>query len=97
MGGVCSSGAGKKRNNKLEVEDLHQDHVEKTSGFSGKLKSAKSFVKKQNKNNDSSYKYPDLESFEKTSNLYDSAELRFSISRELKPSTPARTGTPAKV
>lgn len=99
MGGVCSSGKSKKRNSsKLEAEELHQDHRKTSSGFSGKLKSMKSFGGKQNKNDDFSFKYPDLDSFEKaSSNPYDSAELRLSISRELKPSTPARTGTPAKV
>lgn len=94
MGGVCSSGKSKKRNSsKLEAEELHQDHRKTSSGFSGKLKSVKSFGGKQNKNDDFSF-----DSFEKaSSNPYDSAELRLSISRELKPSTPARTGTPAKV
>lgn len=96
MGGVCSSGKSKKKiSNKLEAEELHQDH-KKTSGFSGKLKSVTSRGGKQNKNDDFSFKYPDLDSFEKASNLYDSAELRLSISRELKPATPARTETPAK-
>lgn len=86
MGGVCSGGTVKKKtNNKsLEVEQ------EKASGFSGKLKPMGSFGKKKN---DDSYAYPDeMDGFEKGQpNLYDSGELYLSISRELKPSTPART------
>ena len=65
---------------------------EQSLGFSGKLKSKRSFGKP----NEDSYSYPDVGVFEKTPQLYDSGELRFSISCELKPSTPARTG-PNKV
>ncbi|KAL0314568.1 UNVERIFIED_CONTAM: protein PSK SIMULATOR 2 [Sesamum angustifolium] len=86
MGGVCSGGTVKKSRKSVEVEH------EKSSGFSGKLKSIGSFGKK--KNNDDSYTYHDeIDVFEKGphNNLYDSGELNLSISRELKPSTPART------
>ncbi|KAK4429387.1 protein PSK SIMULATOR 2 [Sesamum alatum] len=85
MGGVCSGGTVKKSRKSVEVEH------EKSSGFSGKLKSMGSFGKK--KNNDDSYTYHDeIDVFEKgPHNLYDSGELNLSISRELKPSTPART------
>ncbi|KAL0360538.1 UNVERIFIED_CONTAM: protein PSK SIMULATOR 2 [Sesamum radiatum] len=86
MGGVCSGGTVKKSRKSVEVEH------EKSSGFSGKLKSVGSFGKKEN--NDDSYTYHDeIDVFEKgpLSNLYDSGELNLSISRELKPSTPART------
>ncbi|KAK4390800.1 protein PSK SIMULATOR 2 [Sesamum angolense] len=86
MGGVCSGGTVKKSRKSVEVEH------EKSSGFSGKLKSIGSFGKK--KNNDDSYTYHDeIDVFEKGphNNLYDSGELNMSISRELKPSTPART------
>ncbi|KAL0438411.1 UNVERIFIED_CONTAM: protein PSK SIMULATOR 2 [Sesamum latifolium] len=86
MGGVCSGGTVKKSRKSVEVEH------EKSSGFSGKLKSMGSFGKK--KNNDDSYTYHDeIDVFEKGphNNLYDSGELNLSISRELKPSTPART------
>ncbi|CAK9178411.1 unnamed protein product [Ilex paraguariensis] len=78
MGGVCSGGITKQ---KPEIRNNN-------SGFSGKLKSMSSFGKQK----DYSYSYPDMDVFEKTTNLYDSGELQFSISRELKPSTPARAG-----
>ncbi|KAG5542449.1 hypothetical protein RHGRI_022101 [Rhododendron griersonianum] len=84
MGGVCSGGTVKPKDEYREV---------KSSGFSGKLKLIGSFGGKHKKDDDSYPSYPDEDVFEKKSNLYDSGELRFSISRELKPSTPARTGT----
>ncbi|KAI8548945.1 hypothetical protein RHMOL_Rhmol07G0313000 [Rhododendron molle] len=84
MGGVCSGGTVKPKDEYREV---------KSSGFSGKLKSIGSFGGKHKKDDDSYPSYPDEDVFEKKSNLYDSGELRFSISCELKPSTPARTGT----
>ncbi|KAL3505404.1 hypothetical protein ACH5RR_035245 [Cinchona calisaya] len=98
MGGVCSSGMSKRRNDKSEHEVGNHDHQNKfSSGFSGKLKSGKnSGGKQQNKIDDSSYAYPDFDAFEKSSNLYDSGELQLSISKELKASTPARTQTLAK-
>lgn len=75
----------KKNRRSVDVE-----HV-KNSGFSGKLKSVGSFGK-PNKNNDDSYAYPDEDDvFEKAPHkLFDSGELHFPISRELKSSTPAR-------
>ncbi|XP_073035676.1 protein PSK SIMULATOR 2-like isoform X2 [Primulina eburnea] len=85
MGGVCSGGTLKKRRNPPEPEN------DNTSRFSGKLKSMGSFG--EHKNDDDSYPYPDgINVFGKLPpNLYDSGELYLSISRELKPSTPART------
>ncbi|KAK4348989.1 hypothetical protein RND71_031744 [Anisodus tanguticus] len=80
MGGVCAGGTSK---NRAEI------HHESTSGSSKKLKSANS-IGKQKK--DESFSYPDVGAFRGTPNLYDSGELYMSISRELKPSTPARTG-----
>lgn len=72
-------------------------------GFSGKLKSMKSFgqqQQQQNKKNDYddsglSSGYPnhdgdDDDAYHRRMTSYDSGELFFSISRELKPSTPAR-------
>ncbi|GFS30683.1 elongation factor G, putative [Actinidia rufa] len=83
MGGVCCGGTTRRQ--KPETR-------EKSLDFSGKLKSKRSFGKP----NEDSYSYPDVGVFEKTPQLYDSGELRFSISCELKPSTPART-VPNKV
>ncbi|CAL5437965.1 unnamed protein product [Camellia sinensis] len=80
MGAVCSVGTTMKKNPEFR---------EKNSGFSGKLKSMRSF----SKHTDDSYSYSDVDSFENTSQNFDSGELRLSISRELKPSTPTRTVT----
>ncbi|GMP81636.1 hypothetical protein CsSME_00036278 [Camellia sinensis var. sinensis] len=80
MGAVCSAGTTMKKNSEFR---------EKNSGFSGKLKSMRSF----SKHTDDSYSYSDVDGFENTSQNFDSGELRLSISRELKPSTPARTVT----
>ncbi|KAA8537514.1 hypothetical protein F0562_027122 [Nyssa sinensis] len=82
MGGVCSGGTMK---SKTEFQ-------EKSSGFSGKLKSLKGFGKQE----EEPYSYPEKDRFEKTPHSFDSGDLRLSISRELKPSTPTRTG-PTKV
>lgn len=98
MGGVCTGGTMKH----------HPDFNDKNdSGFSGKLKSIKSFGKQKKRKDDgddddldSSYSYStDLEVFEKkrTPHIFDSGELHFSISRELKPSTRARTVVATKV
>ncbi|XP_057502190.1 protein PSK SIMULATOR 2-like [Actinidia eriantha] len=83
MGGVCCGGTTKRQ--KLESR-------EPSLGFSGKLKSKRSFGKPK----EDLYSCPDVGAFKKTPQLYDSGELRFSISCELKPSTPARAG-PNKV
>ncbi|CAA2961100.1 Hypothetical predicted protein [Olea europaea subsp. europaea] len=82
MGGVCSGGTIK------SCKSTEVEH-DKSSGFSGKLKSIGSFGKLKN---DNSTTYPDnTDAFTKEpGNLYDSGELNFSISQELKPSTPAR-------
>lgn len=66
----------------------------KNLGFSGKLKKENS-VGKQNEDSYSSTN-SNVDNFERTPQMYDPGELSFSISRELKPSTPARTG-PNKV
>ncbi|CAL5332142.1 hypothetical protein CsSME_00013527 [Camellia sinensis var. sinensis] len=78
MGGVCAGGTMQP---KSEVR-------EQRSGFSGKLKSIRSFTKKK----EDRYSYSDVDVFEKNSQSYDSGELGLSISGELKQSTPARTG-----
>ncbi|CAL5422029.1 unnamed protein product [Camellia sinensis] len=78
MGAICSAGTTMKKNPEFQ---------QKNSGFSGKLKSMRSF----NKHTNDSYSYSDVDDFENTSQKFDSGELRLSISRELKPSTPART------
>ncbi|XP_051139487.1 protein PSK SIMULATOR 2-like [Andrographis paniculata] len=86
MGGACSKKASKEKKKSAEVGP------EKASGFSGKLKSMSSFGKQKQKNDDS-YTYSDeVDVFEKAppQKLFDSGELHLSISRELKPSTPAR-------
>ncbi|XP_073031720.1 protein PSK SIMULATOR 2-like isoform X1 [Primulina eburnea] len=85
MGAVCSGGTVKISWKSRDVEH------EKSSRFSGRLKSIGSFGKQ--KDCDYSYAYPDeIDDCEKAPrNLYDSSELHLSISCELKPSTPART------
>lgn len=82
MGGVCAGGTAKNR------AEIHHE-IESTSGSSKKLKSVRSFGKE---NKDESFSYPDVSNFRGTPNLYDSGELYLSNFRELKPSTPARTG-----
>lgn len=78
MGGVCSGGTGKR--NLEHGED-------KTSGFSGKLKTVKSFGKhKENSQPRAIAKYSGNSPHD-----YDSGELRFSFSSDVKQSTPART------
>lgn len=77
MGAVCSGGMMKRNSGK-------------NLGFSGKLKKVKSLRKQ--KEDSYSYSNPNVDGFERTPQMYDPGELSFSISRELKPSTPARTG-----
>lgn len=85
MGGMCSGGTMKKRSS------LEEEYREKSSGFSGKLKSIKSFSKQTDDNSYEEYP-PDVEVFEKKMHHpFDSGELRLSISSEFKPSTPVRT------
>ncbi|KAM1012314.1 hypothetical protein ACFX2C_042576 [Malus domestica] len=82
MGGVCSGGVSGEEN---------PDHGGgKSAGFSGKLKSVRSIGK--NKEN-SSPSFSEGIAPRKTPNRFDSGELQSSVSRELKPSTPARTAT----
>nr|XP_043631986.1 protein PSK SIMULATOR 2-like [Erigeron canadensis] len=121
MGGVCTGGT-------LKQESGVSDTNNNSYGFSGKLKSVKSFTnyhynnkkKKNNKNkNNDNFNNDDDDDVSSSSNgnddsnvssssyytqqdvvnddvyhrktmSYDSGELFFSISRELKPSTPAR-------
>ncbi|XP_016500868.1 protein PSK SIMULATOR 2 isoform X3 [Nicotiana tabacum] len=85
MGGVCTGGTAR---NRAEI------HNERSSGSSKMLKSIKSFEESNNdSSSSSSTSCPDKDGFRKTPNLYDSGELCLSISRELRPSPPTRTGT----
>ncbi|PPD84331.1 hypothetical protein GOBAR_DD18739 [Gossypium barbadense] len=79
MGGVCSSGT-KERNTKLEQKT--------TTGFSGKLKSKRSFGKQ--KGNSDSHSHANGSGSDKTRQWDDSGDLGLQFSRELKSSTPAR-------
>ncbi|KAA8528756.1 hypothetical protein F0562_036111 [Nyssa sinensis] len=81
MGGVCTAGTMKRK----------PEFQEKSSGFSGKLKSMNSFGKQEEP-----YDTSEMDVFEKMPQSYDTGELPLSISRELKPSVPTRTG-PTKV
>ncbi|GER57021.1 electron transport complex protein RnfA, partial [Striga asiatica] len=83
MGAVCSAGTVKKSRKPTDSEQ------EKSSGFSGKLKSIGSFGR--HKKSDDPYTYTDEIDVFRKENLYDSGELHLSISRELKASTPMRT------
>lgn len=91
MGGVCTGGT-LKRNSSVDY-----------NAFSGKLKPVKSFNNQQqlkkndNDNGDNGLSLSDCYTEEKDDDVYhrkttsyDSGELFFSISTELKPSTPAR-------
>ena len=80
MGGVCSGGT-KERNRKLEQKT--------TRGLSGKLKSKNSFGKL--KGNSNSRSYANGDGFDKARRRHDSGDFGLQFSRELKPSTPART------
>ncbi|KAD2393332.1 hypothetical protein R6Q59_012339 [Mikania micrantha] len=94
MGGVCTGGT-MKRSTVAEC-----DGDKGGLGFSGKLKSMKSFglqTKKDDYDDDvhddsglSSYARDDSSVYRWKMSSYDSGELFSSISRELKPSTPAR-------
>ncbi|EEF52731.1 conserved hypothetical protein [Ricinus communis] len=86
MGGVCSGGT-KPRHAKVG------DGENNKSGFSGKLKSVKSFSKLKEKNSHL-YNTNKDDDFGKrtTRSRYNSGELLLNFSRELKPSTPARVG-----
>ncbi|KAF8377818.1 hypothetical protein HHK36_031203 [Tetracentron sinense] len=77
MGGVCP-GRTVKRNSEFRGKSL---------GFSGKLKTTKSFDK-QKKDHVSN---ADVDVYGNIPQKYDSGELRLPFSGELKPSTPART------
>lgn len=86
MGGVCTGGTFK-RSVAAEYGADNSDFR-----FSGKLKSTNSFShqKKQDEFDDSGLSDDDV--YHRRITPYDSGELMFSISRELKPSTPARVG-----
>ncbi|KAL4578963.1 hypothetical protein LXL04_015098 [Taraxacum kok-saghyz] len=97
MGGVCTGGTLKRST----APDYASD--KSSAGFSGKLRSVKSFSHGQKKKNDyddanddsvlsSSYPQND-DMYHRKTTSYDSGELFFSISRELKPSTPARVAS----
>ena len=97
MGGVCTGGTLKRST----APDYSSD--KSSAGFSGKLRSVKSFSHGQKKKNDYddanddsvlSSSYPqDDDMYHRKTTSYDSGELFFSISRELKPSTPARVAS----
>ncbi|KAK9270324.1 hypothetical protein L1049_025902 [Liquidambar formosana] len=76
MGAVCSGGT-KKQNSEFREKGL---------GFSGKLKTINSFGKQK----EDRYPNSNVDVNRKTPPRYDSGEFPLSISRELKPSTPAR-------
>ncbi|XVF63682.1 hypothetical protein PTKIN_Ptkin09bG0106200 [Pterospermum kingtungense] len=81
MGGVCSGGINE-RNTKPEQKT--------TGGLSGKLKSKTSFGKL--KGNSDSRSYANGDGFDhKPRQRHDSGDFGLQFSRELKPSTPART------
>ncbi|WRX30374.1 protein of unknown function DUF668 - like 7 [Theobroma cacao] len=80
MGGVCSGGT---RERSIQLEQ------KTTTGFSGKLKSKKSFGKQ--KGNSNPHSYTNGDGFDKTRQRHDSGDFGLQFSRELKPSTPART------
>lgn len=100
MGGVCTGGTIKHTTTSPDFQQLtNSDTGTPTSGFSGKLKSIKSFGgkhHKRRKDSDVSDDVVDSASFvsngekKKTHHIFDSGELHFSISRELKSSTPVR-------
>lgn len=105
MGGVCTGGTIKHSTTSPDFQhnnnNLNSNSNTSTpsSGFSGKLKSIKSFGGKQNKrrkDSDVSDDVVDSASFasngekKKMHHIFDSGELHFSISRELKSSTPVR-------
>ncbi|KAG8494280.1 hypothetical protein CXB51_011603 [Gossypium anomalum] len=79
MGAVCSSGT-KERNTRLEQKT--------TTGFSGKLKSKRSFGKQ--KGNSDSHSHANGSGSDKARQWDDSGDLGLQFSRELKSSTPAR-------
>ncbi|GMI82484.1 PSK SIMULATOR 2 [Hibiscus trionum] len=74
MGGVCSGGTNE-RHTKLD-----------RTGFSGKLKSKRSFGKQKRNSNS----HANVSGFDKVQQRHDSGDLRLQFSRELKPSTPSR-------
>lgn len=69
MGGVCAGGTGTR----------NLEHRANAKGFSGKLKTIKSFGKQKEV------------SFSDADATYNSGELKFPFSSELKQSRPART------
>ncbi|KAK1416438.1 hypothetical protein QVD17_32229 [Tagetes erecta] len=91
MGGVCTGGTMRRNT----VAECGSDKG--SLGFSGKFKSLTSFGYKKDDDDDlglcSSYAHDDDNDddvYSRRMPSYDSGELFFSISRELKPSTPAR-------
>ncbi|XP_039065651.1 protein PSK SIMULATOR 2-like [Hibiscus syriacus] len=81
MGGVCSGG----------TKDRTIKNEQKTRGLSGKLKSKNSFAKQKGNFNSLSHVNGD-----KARQIHDSVDFGLQFSRELKPSTPAKT-TSSKV
>ncbi|XP_017248779.1 protein PSK SIMULATOR 2 isoform X2 [Daucus carota subsp. sativus] len=94
MGGVCTGGTIKRTSSSSDFQEK-TDNVN-VSGFSGKLKSIKSGLGKQNNrrkesqddgDGDGDLYLPDVEKRRRTHHIFDSGELHFSISRELKSSS----------
>ncbi|KAL4271184.1 hypothetical protein GQ457_13G019560 [Hibiscus cannabinus] len=81
MGGVCSGG----------TKERTVKHQQKTRGLSEKLKSKNSFAKKNGNFDSLSYANGD-----NVRQIHDSSDFGLQFSRELKPSTPAKT-TASKV
>ncbi|KAK8572584.1 hypothetical protein V6N12_028637 [Hibiscus sabdariffa] len=81
MGGVCSGG----------TKERTVKHQQKTRGLPGKLESKNSFAKKKGNLDSLSYANGD-----NARQIHDSSEFGLQFSRELKPSTPAKT-TASKV
>ncbi|KAL8135685.1 protein PSK SIMULATOR 2-like isoform X1 [Apium graveolens] len=99
MGGVCTGGTIKHTTTSPDFQHNNRDDSNSSSGFSGKLKSIKSFGKqnKRRKDSDDVVSYDGVDSIvpngqkKKMQHVFDSGELHFSISRELKSSTPVRS------
>lgn len=116
MGGVCTGGTIKHATTSPDFQqksninsNYNNSNTSSTpnSGFSGKLKSIKSFggnqQKRRNDSEGGSDEVVDSSSFvsnadkRKTHHIFDSGELHFAISRELKSSSTPVRNQPTKV
>ncbi|EPS62969.1 hypothetical protein M569_11819 [Genlisea aurea] len=87
MGSVCSGGILERNEEAVGIE------LKKSLGFSGKLKSSGA-IHENNPSDEVSYTYTDeVDAFEKKNprRLFDSCELHFNASGDLRHSTPAST------